>query len=338
MPVRMRSPARSPAEGRLPPLVVICGATATGKTGLSLALAERLPRAEIISADSRQVYRGMDIGTAKVSAADRQRVPHHGLDLVAPDEPFSAQQFRRHALEALAAIAQRGGIALLVGGTGLYLRAVARGLPLEETGSDPLLRAEFERRLSEEGLTALSEQLRRTAPTLAAATDLANPRRVVRALERAHLTGDRLAPVPRGYPAPVAWIGLAVEPEVHDQRIAQRVEWQFGNGLLDEAAALRRRYDTSLRAFSAFGYREAFGALEGLGLEQAVAQTIIRTRQFARRQRSWFRAEPDVAWIDAAADPLPAALASVRLALGIGRARGRAPRVPRSPQPRPRHV
>jgi tRNA dimethylallyltransferase len=304
----MPSSAASP-EGPLPPLVVICGATATGKTRLSLELAERLPRAEIISADSRQVYRGMDIGTAKVSAADRSRLPHHCLDLVDPDEPFSAERYRRHALEALSGIAARGGVALLVGGTGLYLRAVARGLPLEETGSDPKLRAGLERRLVGEGLHVLVAQLRSAAPRTAAATDLANPRRVVRALERVQLTGDRPPPPPRGYPAPSVWIGLRLNRDDHDRRIAERARWQFANGLLDETAELRRRYDPSLRAFSAFGYREAFGVLDGrLTLAQAVDQTITRTRQFARRQQTWFRAEPGVHWLDAAGQPLAEAL------------------------------
>src|SRR5687767_4779112 len=131
MPVRTRSWVRSTPEVKrqraYPPLIVICGATATGKTGLSLQLAQSLPGAEIISADSRQVYRGMDIGTAKASAADRARVPHHGLDLADPDETFTAADYQQAADAALREIATRGGVALLVGGTGLYLRAVARG-------------------------------------------------------------------------------------------------------------------------------------------------------------------------------------------------------------------
>src|SRR5262245_2977411 len=131
----------------LPPLVVIAGATATGKTGLSLALAEAIPNAEILSADSRQVFRGMDIGTAKASAAQQARVPHHGLDLVDPDEPFTAADYRRAARAALEGIASRGGVCVMVGGTGLYLRAVARGFPLEEAGHDPQVRADLERRL-----------------------------------------------------------------------------------------------------------------------------------------------------------------------------------------------
>ncbi len=144
----------------LPPLVVIAGATATGKTGLSLALAERIPGAEIVSADLRQVYRGMDIGTAKVTAAERARVSHYGLDLVDPDQPFTAADYQRCALDALGAIAQRGGVALLVGGTGLYLRAVARGVPLADTGRDAEVRATLERRLESDGLPALVDELR----------------------------------------------------------------------------------------------------------------------------------------------------------------------------------
>jgi tRNA dimethylallyltransferase len=182
----------------LPPLIVIGGATATGKTGLSLVLAQRIPGAEIVGADSRQVYRGMDIATAKVTAAERALVLHHGIDLVDPDEPFTAADYQRAAFDALAAIASRGGVALLVGGTGLYLRAVARGVPLTETGRDPELRAEIERRLAGEGLHALVAQLRSQAPGVAAQTDLANPRRVMRALERVSVSGDAPPPAPRG--------------------------------------------------------------------------------------------------------------------------------------------
>jgi len=311
----MPSSAASP-EGGLPPLVVICGATATGKTHLSLELAERLPRAEVISADSRQVYRGMDIGTAKVSAADRARVPHHGLDLVNPDEPFSAERYRRHALAALRGIAAHDGVAILVGGTGLYLRAVAHGLPLEETGSDPAIRAGLEGRLAGEGLHVLVAQLRAAAPRTAAATDLSNPRRVVRALERVKVSGDRPPPAPTGYAAPALWLGLNLDRDEHDRRIAHRAHWQFANGLLEEAAQLRRRYNPDLRAFSAFGYREAFAVLEGsLSRDEAVQRAIVRTRQFARRQQTWFRAEPDVTWLDASTGSLARSLALVELML-----------------------
>jgi len=310
-----------PPDPELPPLIVIAGATASGKTALALRLAEASPGAEIISADSRQIYRGMDIGTAKVSSTDRLRVPHHGLDLVNPDQPFSAADYRRAALDALTGIAARGGVAILVGGTGLYLRAVARGVALEETGHDPEARADLERQLVGEGLHVLVARLRSAAPTVAAQTDLANPRRVVRALERARVHGDRLPPPPRGYPARQVWIGLQVEPTIHAGWIADRARAQFATGLLDEADRLRAQYGPQPRAFSAFGYQEAFGVLDGtLTLEDAIQQDATRTNQFARRQRTWFRAEPDVNWLDPASDPLPAALELVKNA-GIGEPR-----------------
>lgn len=305
VPAPTRSRDRSTAETRLPPLIVICGATATGKTPLSIALARRIHGAEVISADSRQVYRGIDIGTAKATAAERSLVPHHGLDVVDPDEPFSAADYQRVAFAALEAIAARGGVALLVGGTGLYLRAVARGVPLEETGRAPDVRAALERRLSGEGLHSLVAELRMRAPLAAARTDLANPRRVVRALERASVSGDVPPPAPRGYPARSVWIGLELDPSENARRIAERARAQFAAGLVEEARALRQRYDSDLPALSAVGYREAFAHLDGeLTLEQAIELNIGRNRQLARRQRTWFRAEPDVHWLDATAPEL----------------------------------
>jgi tRNA dimethylallyltransferase len=296
------TPEATDPEARFPPLIVICGATATGKTGLSLELAQQIPGAEIISADSRQVYRGMDIGTAKVTAAERALVPHHGLDLVEPDQPFTAADYQQTASDVLRAIAARGGVALLVGGTGLYLRAVARGMPLADTGRDVAVRAELEQKLAGEGLQVLVAQLRSAAPGVAARTDLANPRRVVRALERVTISGDRPPPRPRGYPARSVWIGLALDPSEHARRIEARARAQFASGLLEEAAALRTRFDPALRPFSAMGYHEAFAVLDGkLSLEEAIIRDALRTRQFAKRQRTWFRAEPGVEWLDPAA-------------------------------------
>ena len=284
---------------------MIAGATATGKTGLSLELGQRIPGAEIVSADSRQVYRGMDIGTAKVTAAERALVPHHALDLVDPDEQFTAADYQRSAFDALAGIASRGGVALLVGGTGLYLRAVARGVPLHETGRDPAVRAELEKRLETAGLEQLAAQLVAVAPSVAARTDLANSRRVVRALERVSVAGDVPPPEPRGYPARSVWIGLALDTSENDRRIAERARAQFAGGLIDEADRLRARYGEQLTAFSATGYREAFDYLDGrLTLEQAIERNIRRNRQLARRQRTWLRAEQDVNWIDASSPSL----------------------------------
>jgi len=294
----------------LPPLLVIAGATATGKTGLAVRLADELRgrgvAAEIISADSRQVYRGLNIGTAKVGPEERARTPHHGLDLVDPDVPFSVADFVAHASGALAAIAGRGGLAILVGGTGLYLRAVARGIATDALPSDPAVRARIEDELGAHGVAAAGARLATLAPGLAARTDLRNPRRVARALEIAELRGDAPLPAPRGYDGPAAWIGLTVEPATHRRWIAERAHAQFDAGLIDEARALRERFDPSLPAFSAIGYREAWAVLDRrLTTDAAIAEDAARNVAFAKRQRTWFRAEPGIDWLDAAsADPL----------------------------------
>lgn len=293
--------------GELPPLLVIAGATATGKTGLSIRVAEALTSdgvpVEIISADSRQVYRGLDIGTAKASAADRHGIPHHGLDLADPDEPVTLADFADHATAALTRIGQGRGIAILVGGTGLYLRAVARGLDTAALPSDAAIRARIEDAYATDGLPAVVERLRERAPVRAAATDLRNPRRVVRALEIAELVGDGAPPAFRGYGGPVTWVGLGLDRAVHRAWIAQRAQAQFDAGLIDEARGLRERFDPGLPPFSAIGYHEAWAVLDGeASLEEAIASDAQRNAAFAKRQRTWFRAEPDIEWLDAA-DP-----------------------------------
>jgi tRNA dimethylallyltransferase len=282
----------------LPPLVVIAGATATGKTALSLEVADRVGGLEVVGADSRQVYRGMDIGTAKATAEERARVPHHCLDVVDPDDDFTAADFRAHAQGALRAIARDGHAALLVGGTGLYLRVVARGVALGDVPPDPVVRAELAERLETDGLKSLVDELRRLAPTIAAGIDTANPRRVIRALERARRVGDRPPTPPIGYPGRILWLALTLPADVHRRRISARAAAQFSGGLLDEARSLTEKYDRALPAFSAFGYREAFAHLAGgLPLEDAVNRTVARTTAYARRQRTWFRAESGLTWV-----------------------------------------
>jgi tRNA dimethylallyltransferase len=303
-------------EKRYPPLLVIAGGTATGKTPLSLAIAVALGEAEIVSADSRQVYRGMDIGTAKVGATDRARIAHHGLDLVEPDELYTAADFQRHAYAVLPAIASRGHWAILVGGTGLYLRSVARGMPLDASDADPAVRAELEARLARDGLAPLAAELTATAPMLAAHTHLANPRRVVRALERARLVGDRLPERARGYPARVTWIGLRLPRAEQDARIERRVAEQFAAGLVDEAVGLRDRFGVHPRSFSAFGYFEALAVADReFDLSTAIARDAGRTRAYARRQATWFQSEPGIGWLDAT-DPERAAIEVARRLVG----------------------
>ena len=306
-----------------PPLLVIAGATATGKTGLAIRAALALRKegvpAEVISADSRQVFRGLDIGTAKATLAERQSVPHHGLDLVEPDEPFSVADFVGHVAEASSGIAAAGGMAILVGGTGLYLRAIARGLDTAALPSDPEVRARLETEFLAVGLEPLVERLRAVAPERAARVDTRNPRRVVRALEIATLDGGHGAlPAPRGYAGPVTWIGLTVDPSTHSTWIAARARAQFEAGLVEEARALRERYDPALPAFSAIGYREAWAVLDGtLTREAAIAEDARRNQAFAKRQRTWFRTEPDITWLDGTTEaPDAAALDAARRLMG----------------------
>jgi tRNA dimethylallyltransferase len=291
------------------PLVVIGGPTATGKTGLAIALAERLHArdipAEIVSADSRQVYRGLDIGTAKATADERARVVHHGIDLVEADQPYAVSDFRAHALAALESLGGRGGVGILAGGTGFWLRAVFAGIDTDALPSDAAIRAGLEAELERDGVAVLAARLGALAPRLAERTDLRNPRRVVRALEIATLQGDAPLPVPLGYPAPTLGVQLVVERGVHARRIAERARAQFDAGLVDEARALRDRFDPGLPAFSAIGYRESWAVLDGeLSLEAAIALDAQRNLAFAKRQATWFRREPTLVVVDATADPV----------------------------------
>ncbi len=305
-----------------PPLIVVAGATATGKTELGIRLAESVIAAGrpavVISADSRQVYRGMDIGTAKVSSAERARVPHAGLDLVDPPERFALADFVAHASTVLGDLERRGGVALLVGGTGLYLRAIARGLDMNALPDDPAVRARLESELRSEGLAALVERLLVVAPTLASETDTANPRRVLRALEIAELRGDGPRPALRGYSGPLVWLALVVGRADHERRIVARARQQFDAGLVAEAVALRERFDPNLPAFSAIGYREAWDVADGRRtLDEAIDLDARRNIAFAKRQRTWFRSEADVTWLDATIeDPYDAALRLVRALTG----------------------
>ena len=290
------------------PLVVIGGPTATGKTGLAIALAEGLHvrgiPAEIVSADSRQVYRGLDIGTAKATPAERARVVHHGIDLVEPDEAYSVADFRAHALDALTSLAARRGVGILAGGTGFWLRAVTAGIDTEALPHDPAVRAAVEERLARDGVEASAATLSSLAPNLAARTDLRNPRRVARALEIATIRGDAPLPEPVGYGAPVLGVQLVVEPAAHRRRIVERARAQFDAGLVEEARSLRERFDPALPSFSAIGYRESWAVLDGeQTLEAAIEHDAARNIAFAKRQRTWFRAENELSVVDATDDP-----------------------------------
>lgn len=290
-----------------PPLIVLGGATATGKTGLAIRLAESLiaegRTTEIISADSRQVYRGLDIATAKATPDERRRVAHHGLDLVDPDTTFTVADFDAHVASVLAGLDASHGVAILVGGTGFYLRSVMRGLDTARLPADPAIRAGVRADLAADGLDRTYERLHALAPALAASIERSNPRRVERALEIALIQGDVPLPTPSGYPGPSVAIGLTVAPTTHRSWIDHRARAQFDEGLVEEARTLRERWDPTLPAFSAIGYREAWSVIDGeSSLAEAIDADVARNVAFAKRQRTWFKAEPALTWIDATHD------------------------------------
>jgi len=285
-------------------------------------IADGIPT-EVISADSRQVYRGTDVATAKPTLDERSGVPHHGLDLADPDERFSVADFAGHVEAILPPIAARGGVALLVGGTGFWLRAIADGLDLDALPWDPGVRAALEADLAGGGLAPLVARLQATAPALAASVDLRNPRRVVRALEIATLQGDAPRPAPRGYGGPVLRVTLDLaDRATHRSWIARRSAVQLDGGILPEAEALRARYPADLPAFSAIGYREAWDLLDGrIDREGYLAANVGRNVAYARRQRTWFRATPADLVLDAS-DPGAADVALERVR-GFARTSGR---------------
>ena len=296
----------SASRGQPPPspLLGIVGPTASGKTDLVLALARALP-VEILVADSRQVYRGMDIGTAKPDADARAAVPHHLLDLADPDEPLTVAQWVAAARSLLPEIAARGRLPMLVGGTGLYVGALVEGHEYAEQGWSPELRGRLAERLEREGLEALVAELREADPAAAEATDVRNPRRVLRALERA-LAGDAGRPRATAYPGRVALVGLSRPRDVLHRRIDERARRMFeSDGLLDEVAGLLARgFGPELRPMTGHGYREAARHLAGeWSLEEAIETTARRIRQYAKRQLTWFRRDSRLIWISAGDRP-----------------------------------
>ncbi|HVL33540.1 MAG TPA: tRNA (adenosine(37)-N6)-dimethylallyltransferase MiaA [Actinomycetota bacterium] len=277
-------------------LLALIGQTATGKTRIAEHLAPRFS-AEIVAADSMTVYRGMDIGTAKPSVDERARVRHHLIDIVEPGEPFTVARFQRAAREAIADIRARGGVPLIVGGSGLHFRAAVDALDF------PPADAEVRARLEDEELPALVDRLRRSDPDAAAFVDPANKRRVVRALEVIEITGRPFSSFrdawDRYLPAAVA--GLHLEPEELDRRVRARLDAMLERGWLDE---IRRLVEAGFRAAleqtQAIGYREALALAEGrIDRETFLDRAARATRRFSRRQLAWFRRDPRVRWFDA---------------------------------------
>ena len=271
-----------------------------------MAYARRHAGTEIVAVDSMQVYRGMDIGTAKPSAADRAEVPHHGLDLADPADDWSVTQFTVVAQAALDGIAARGGRALLVAGTGLYLRSLTD--PMEVPGQWPDLRRALEERAQHEGSSVLHAELQSLDPVAAARMEPTNVRRVVRALEVSLGSGRPFSSFGPGIdqypPIDIVQVGIQWQRDELTRRIERRVHLMMDAGLLGEVERVLGN-GMSRTARQALGYRELIDHLEGnCSLDAAVAEIVLRTRQFAVRQERWFRRDPRVRWVCVEHDPV----------------------------------
>ncbi|MBQ1782233.1 MAG: tRNA (adenosine(37)-N6)-dimethylallyltransferase MiaA [Gammaproteobacteria bacterium] len=288
-----------------PPLLCLMGPTAAGKSALALALAEQLP-VELVTVDSAQVYRTMDIGTAKPSAAERALVAHHLLDLVDPLEAYSAARFVNDALAAIADIRRRGKHPVLVGGTMLYYRALLHGLS-QLPESDPLVRAELEARAAREGWVALHAELAVVDGPAAARIHPNDPQRLLRALEVYQLSGRPLSSLQNGgqpaYAGPVHAVAVALaDRALLHQRIDQRFRAMLDDGLIDEVETLRARGDLhlGLPSMRCVGYRQVWEYLEGHYERAALIERgVAATRQLAKRQLTWLRSWPAIDWVEA---------------------------------------
>ena len=302
------------------PLVAVVGATATGKSDLAVDLALALD-GEVVNADAMQLYRGMDVGTAKLSVAERRGVAHHQLDVLDIRDEASVAAYQRYARTDVAEIVNRGRVPILAGGSGLYLRAALDRLEIPPT--DPWVRARLEAELAEVGSPALHSRLAERDPAAASAILPGNGRRVVRALEVIELTGRPFsATLPSGeYVRPSVQIGLVADREELDRRIAIRVERMWAAGLVDEVATLAaaglREGRTASRAL---GYAQVLALLAGTRTDaEARADTIRATQRFARRQESWFRRDRRIVWLPSGAPELLDRAVDVCRSAGVGR-------------------
>ena len=282
----------SAATMREQPLVVILGATATGKTSLAIALAQRL-NGEIISADSRQIYREMDIGTAKATAQQQTLIPHHLIDVVNPDETLSAAEYRSQALQAIDAVHARGKLPFLVGGTGQYITMVTEGWSPPSVAPNEALRSELEAYASQYGAAALYDRLAHVDAEAAQAMHPNNVRRAVRALEVYYVTGQPFSQQRSKNPPPyrISMMGLTLDRDALYARADARVDAMMAEGFLEEVQRLLiRGYDRRLPSMTGLGYAELTShLLDGEPLESAIQRTKHNTHDFIRRQDIWFR-------------------------------------------------
>lgn len=298
-----------------PPIVALAGPTATGKSRLAMVLAEKLPEGgEIINADALQVYEAFDIGTAKPTREDLHRVPHHLIDILSPDERYSAGEFARRARRAIAEIRARGARPIVVGGSGLYQRALLDGISPVPRG-DSEVRRRLRRRLEDEGVAVLHEELCRVDPPTGRRVAPGDTQRILRALEVAEVSGVPLSEWIDRRPygsdrMDAVRIGLTLPRSVLYDAIEHRVARMVERGWVEEVETLLSRgLSTTLPAFQAIGYRQIARCLHGrCSLEEALDETVRATRRYAKRQLTWFRKEAGIHWFDAREvleDPTP---------------------------------
>lgn len=286
------------------PLIILAGPTAVGKTGLSIALAKALD-GEIISADSMQVYRGMDIGTAKIRPEEMQGIPHHLIDILEPQEEFNVVSFAKRGKKAISEIAARGKLPIVVGGTGFYIQALLYEIDFTDTDEDKSYRRTLERLADTEGAAALHRLLQKVDPKAAAEIHPNNRKRVIRALEFYEKSGKRISEHneeqrQKSSPYQACFFVLTDDRKRLYERIDQRVERMLAEGLIEEVAGLMQEGCTrSMVSMQGLGYQEIAAYLDGeIPLEDAIYLIKRDTRHFAKRQLTWFKREPEVVWVD----------------------------------------
>jgi tRNA dimethylallyltransferase len=283
-----------------PKIVAIVGPTASGKTALGIALAKKFD-GEIVSADSRQIYRGMDIGTAKPTIAERRAIPHHLIDIKNPDEEYTVADYKTDAIAALDDIITRGKLPIIVGGTGLYIKTVLENLDIPKTEAHPELRAQIESEIARDGLAATFKKLVELDPEAASVVDPKNSRRVVRALEVAIATGTPFTSQRKKNEPLFETLVLGLNPpmELLRERIDKRVDAMMRDGLIEEIKVLTKKYGQSPSAFDAIGYRETIAHLNGtLSQDEAMAVIKMNTWHYTKRQMTWFKKDKAVHWIE----------------------------------------
>lgn len=280
-----------------PKLIVVLGPTASGKSALAVKLAKKF-KGEIISADSRQIYRGMDIGTAKPTISERGGASHHLLDILNPDKNYTVADYKKDALRVIRSVLRRKKLPILVGGTGLYIQAITDNLDIPAVPPNPALRRKLEQKLAKSGLAKLFEELVKLDPEAAYIVDGKNPRRVLRALEVAIITGKPFTSQKRKGKKLFETLKIGLNPPDLRERMGKRAKLMEKAGLVHEVKNLIKKYGTKTQALGAIGYREIIQYLKGeLSLPEAMELMAMNTKNYAKRQMTWFKRDQEIRWV-----------------------------------------